>query len=81
MITESDRIADALASAERIWPELRSDRASLLKRILETGMQEVEKQAAALDPARLSAVAKSAGSLNGVWPTNWREELRDEWPA
>ncbi len=81
MITESDRISDALASAEQIWPELQSDRGALLRRILETGIREIEKQAATANPARLNAIAKSAGLLDGVWPTNWREELSSEWPA
>jgi hypothetical protein len=81
MITESDRIAEALANAEQIWPDLRSDRGALLRLILETGMQEIAKQAKAANPTRLNAIGSSAGSLDGVWPANWREELRDEWPA
>jgi hypothetical protein len=81
MITESDRIAEALEAASTIWPELESDRGLLLRKILETGAEAIEQQVRARNESRRTAVEKSAGSLDGVWPANWRDELRDEWPA
>lgn len=81
MITESDRIAEALKSAELLWPELRGDSSALLRKILETGMAEVQKSVATRAESRLGAISKAAGSLSGTWPSNWRDELRDEWPA
>jgi hypothetical protein len=81
MITESDRITDALSVAETIWPELAHDRASLLRKILETGIDALDARISDARAARLAAVDQSAGLLTDVWPANWREELRDEWPA
>jgi hypothetical protein len=81
MITESDRIAKTLGSAALLWPELANDRGALLRKVLETGMEQVERQAEAKAQSREVAIAKSAGSLTGIWPSNWREELRAEWPA
>lgn len=81
MITESDRIADALSVAETIWPELAQDRAALLRKILETGIETLEARISDRGAARLAAVEQSAGLLTDVWPANWRAELRDEWPA
>lgn len=81
MITESDRLAKTLASAAVLWPELAEDRGTLLRKVLETGMDQVERQVEAKIQSRQRAIAKSAGSLTGIWPTTWREELRDEWPA
>ena len=81
MITESDRIAEALESAATLWPELGADRGLLLRKILETGAEAIEQQVRDRNESRRLAVAKSAGSLDGVWPANWRDELRDEWPA
>jgi hypothetical protein len=81
MITESDRIADALSVAETIWPELAHDRSALLRKILETGIDELQARVSQRRAARLAAVAESAGLFTDVWPANWREELRDEWPA
>ena len=81
MITESDRIAKTLSSAALLWPELAEDRGALLRKVLETGMEQVETQAEVRVQSRHRAIAKSAASLTGIWPTNWREELRDEWPA
>lgn len=81
MITESDRISEALEAASTLWPDLGADRGLLLRRILETGAEAIEQQVMARNENRRLAVAKSAGSLDGVWPANWRDELRDEWPA
>jgi hypothetical protein len=81
MITESDRITDALAVAETIWPELGRDRAALLRKILETGIDALEARVSERRAVRLAAVEESAGLLTDVWPANWREELSDEWPA
>jgi len=81
MITESDRIAEALEAAAILWPDLGADRGLLLRKILETGADAIDQQVMARNENRRLAVAKSAGSLDGVWPANWRDELRDEWPA
>ena len=81
LITESDRIAEALESAATLWPDLGADRGLLLRKILETGADAIDQQVMARNENRRLAVAKSAGSLAGVWTANWRDELRDEWPA
>jgi hypothetical protein len=81
MITESDRISQAVESASMIWPELQGDRSALLKRILESGVVLVEQQAKDLVTAKRKAIETAAGSMEGIWPANWRSELRDEWPA
>ena len=81
MITESDRIAEALESAATLWPELRADRGQLLRKIVETGADAIDQQVRTRNESRRLAVTNSAGSLDGVWPANWRDELRDEWPA
>jgi hypothetical protein len=80
MITETDRIAQAISLGETLWPELRGDRAKLLRRILETGIAGIEKQASQEKSSRLKRIDAVAGTLSDVWPTNWREELKNEWP-
>jgi hypothetical protein len=81
MITESDRLAEALQIAAKLWPEANGDKGVLLRRILEIGVDAVERELAERDESRLGALSAAAGSLTGVWPVAWREELRDEWPA
>jgi hypothetical protein len=80
MITESDEIARALSAAAKLWPELANDRAALLRKILESGVNELDRQLEARRDERRTAIAKSAGAFNGTWPRDVRSELRDEWP-
>ena len=81
MITETDRLAEALEVAAVLWPEARDNRGLLLRRILDAGMGVVEREDSDRLDFRRNAVKKVAGSVNGVWPAHWREDLRDEWPA
>lgn len=80
MITETDRISAAIDLAAKTWPELRGDRAALLRKIVETGVQSLELEAQARDQERLLAIRAAAGSLSDVWSKNWREEMAEEWP-
>lgn len=80
MITETDQISQALDTADQIWPELGGDRAALLRKIIEAGVHELENQQTLKREARLSQIKKLAGSMDEVWPKNWREELSQEWP-
>jgi len=81
MITESDRLSEGLTRAAEIWPEVSDDKGQLLRRLVETGVDTVLQESAARTQERAKAIYRVAGSLSGVWPDSWREELRDEWPA
>jgi len=81
MITESDRLCEGLTRAAEIWPEVCDDKGQLLRRLVETGVDTVLQESAARTQERAKAIYRVAGSLSGVWPDSWREELRDEWPA
>lgn len=80
MITETDQLDDALSAAAKIWPELAGQRTLLLKKVLEVGIEIVELQANEKTKGRLATVQKLAGSMDGVWPANWRKELAEDWP-
>lgn len=80
MITESDELAEALGRAAKLWPELADERSSLLRKIVDLGVDDLADRANANLEKRKQAILKLAGSLSGVWPENWRDELRDEWP-
>jgi len=80
MITESDQIALALENAALLWPEAKGDRSKLLKKILETGIQNIETQLQSQQSKRLGAISAASGSLANAWPTNWREERDLQWP-
>ena len=80
MITETDQLSDALSEAAKIWPELSGQRTLLLRKVLEVGIESIEAQATKRTKSRLAQVQKLAGSMDGVWPANWRDELDQDWP-
>ena len=80
MITETDRLSAALTEAAKLWPELAGERALLLRKLLEVGIETVEAKALETRQSRIIAVEKLAGSMDGVWPRNWKQELEQDWP-
>jgi hypothetical protein len=70
MITESDALAKAIDD----------ERAELLRRLIDRGIESVEAEFNKQIEARRKAVMEVAGSLSGIWPANWREEMRAGWP-
>lgn len=81
MITETARLSSAIDHAAVLWPELADKRPLLLRKVLDLGVEQVEQSAAALANARQSQISRVAGSLEGVWPKDWRDELAADWPA
>lgn len=80
MITESDQLNAALINAAKIWPDLEGKRTLLLRKVLEVGIEGIETQAAEKKKGRLAKVDDIAGSMDGIWPSNWRKELAEDWP-
>lgn len=81
MITESDQLAEALDRAAKLCPEIRDERAELLRYLIDRGIQAVTAEQDEAIEARKKAILQVAGSLSDVWPENYLEELRAEWPA
>ncbi len=80
MITETEELSRALDAAATIWPSEKDKRAELLRHIIDEGVVAITSVADKKAQRRLSAITNVAGSMTGVWPENWREQLRDEWP-
>ena len=80
MITETDQLAQALTQAEKIWPELAGQRTLLLRKLLEVGISTIERESAEKSSQRLTQSQKLAGSMDGTWPANWKQELGGDWP-
>ena len=80
MITETDEIATVLDAAASRWPDSADNRTELIRRLLlEQFPGDAEARAERLK-SRQALIRAGAGSLPGVWPENWRDELRSEWP-
>jgi hypothetical protein len=80
MITETDQLTEALAQAEKIWPELAGQKTLLLRKLLEVGISTIERESAERTSHRLTQIQKLAGSMDGTWPANWKKELGGDWP-
>ena len=81
MITETDQLSQAIAQAAKLWPELADQRTLLLRKVLEVGIETIEQESTQRTKSRSAGVEKLAGSMTGVWPTNWKQELAADWPS
>ena len=73
-VTETDAIAEALDDAAVVWPDLRDDRAALLRKLVEAGHRSV-----APGDAR-SLVRAAGGAASGSYPPDALSILRADWP-
>jgi len=74
-LTETNEIADALDDAALTWPELRSDRGALLRKLVIAGQAAVRH-----DGGVDALIFESAGAATGAYPRGARAELLAEWP-
>jgi acyl-CoA reductase-like NAD-dependent aldehyde dehydrogenase len=81
MITETDEVERAIDDAAKVWPELRDDRAALLRRIIDRGAEAVHDGAVAGISERRRAIRETAGMFQGMYPPGEAARLKDEWPA
>ena len=81
IITETEELSHALDVAATIWPSDKDNRTKLLSHIIDEGVAVITTLTNIKAQNRLAAINNAAGSMPGVWPANWREELRDEWPG
>lgn len=79
-VTETPEIARALDAAAAEWPELRGDRAALLRRLVEAGRQSVTHKLDEHMAARRQAIRNRAGAATGAYPAEAAETLKTEWP-
>lgn len=80
LVTETEELTAALSAAARAWPE-ESSRARLLARLALLGSQQLDEPSREERlRRRLRALDNPRDSLRGLYPTGYREALRDEWP-
>ena len=77
-VTESDELREALDEAARQSPNL--TRAQLLVQLALEGHRAAEHRREKRHQQRLDAVRTHSGSLTGVYPPDYLENLREDWP-
>jgi hypothetical protein len=80
MITETDPLTRAIDEARVLWPEVADERSKLLQKIVAEGIEAVHLRAENKRIDKERTIRRIAGSMTGVWPEGWREELLNEWP-
>lgn len=78
-VTETDELASALDAATARWPEL--SRAQVLVRLALEGAAIEEAAERDRRERRVKAVAAHAGMFTGLYPPDYLEKLREDWPA
>jgi hypothetical protein len=79
-LTETDELAAALDEAAKRWPEDAGSRSRLLLRLVKAGQGALEMELGRERERRRAAVEHTAGVLTGVYPPDYLEQLRSEWP-
>ena len=74
-VTDTGELSELLDAAQRRWPDV-PDRKDLLLKLVATGGEAIEREAA----ARRLAVEETAGILSGVYEPGELERLREDWP-
>jgi hypothetical protein len=80
-ITETDELAHALDDAARHWPQEADARGRLLLHLVHEGHRAIGDANSEESQRRRDAVERTAGELTGVYPADYLERLRDDWPA
>ncbi len=81
LITETERVAQALDDAAKRWPAESGNRAKLLLHLLEEGHLAVVGQRESAIRERREAVARTSGALTGAYGEGYLDELRGDWSA
>ncbi|MDQ3359639.1 MAG: hypothetical protein M3520_12615 [Actinomycetota bacterium] len=78
-VTETDELSAALDAAAHRWPDL--SRPQLLVRLALEGHHAAGQAHDERRARRLAAVKMHSGVLTGAYGPDYRQQLREDWPA
>jgi hypothetical protein len=79
-ITETDEVSRALRDAARRWPEDHGRPGKLLLDLVREGHRAIAADVERSVAERRAAIERTAGIFNGLYPPNYLDELRSDWP-
>ena len=80
VITETDPVIQALATAARRWPKDADRPSVLLLHLVEEGRKALEAGDVRTTTRRRGAIRRSAGAATGSYGPGFLDQLREEWP-
>lgn len=80
MITESDELGKGLELASTFWPECADSKSELLRKVIHEGISALEEKAKDSQTKRIQALEKLIAASAGMWPEDWNEKRKAEWP-
>ena len=80
IITETEEVTQALDDAAKRWPADARSRSKLLLHLVEEGHRAVIDLQGQRAARHRQAIRRTAGALTGVYPPDYLEELRRDWP-
>jgi hypothetical protein len=80
MITESDELSACLDRAAKLWPNCKS-RTELLRLVIEEGSKALLVLDDAVKAQRMEALGNLQKIGTGLWPADFDEQRKSEWPA
>ena len=80
IITETEEVTRALDDAAKRWPADAHSGSKLLLRLVEEGHRAVVDLQGQRAAGHREAIRRTAGALTGVYPPNYLEKLRKDWP-
>lgn len=80
MVTETDELAAALATARDRWPDDAASPARLLLRLVQTGRETLDDEGRKAIEQRRSLIRANAGAGTGLYEPDELDRLREDWP-
>jgi len=78
-VTITDDVGHALDMAEKAWPG--RPRSELAAHLMVRGSKTLQEVTDEKRRSRRQAIEESRGILNGVYPVDYLDKLREDWPA
>lgn len=79
-ITETDEISRALNDAAKQWPQDRQRPGKLLLDLVREGHRAIATDVERTVTDRRAAIESTCGTLTGIYPADYLEQLRGDWP-
>jgi hypothetical protein len=79
-LTETDELAAALELAAQRWPEDAKRPSRLLLRLVQAGERAIAPEQRRARERRRQAIERHHGQFTGMYPSDYLEKLRSEWP-